>query len=102
MGKKQPKTADKSDIKTKPQTNSIESIRPITKDGWILDKPKHEQTVADYTEKKIWNTMNHSRIVSGTEAPETKDLIFAGEIYVEDPNLIKLPKQSTECPKNIL
>tara|TARA_B110001450_G_C17255335_1_gene333295 strand:+ start:157 stop:279 length:123 start_codon:yes stop_codon:yes gene_type:complete len=36
-----------------------------------------------------YNAVSHGKIVSGTEAPETKDLIFAGEILVEDPNIVK-------------
>ena len=49
-----------------------------------------------------FNPMSHGRIVSGTEAPETKDLIFAGEILEEIPDEQKDNKKSTECPKNIL
>ena len=61
------------------------------------------QTVQPKIEVKLqYNANYHRSIVSGTAPPETKDLIFAGEILVEDPNMVKPVKQVTECPKRIL
>ena len=71
----------------------MESLRPIKIKEFFPEERKLVQTVNPIKKSNMkFNSQNHGRIVSGTEAPETRDLIFAGEVYVEDPNMIKLPK----------
>ena len=71
----------------------MESLRPIKISEFFPEERKLAQTVNPIKNSNMkFNSQNHCRIISGTEAPETRDLIFAGEIYVEDPNMIKLPK----------
>ena len=80
---KEPKTVkSKKEIPKPPVFEEIKS-------NWIPETVKIEQTVQPRKEVKIFNAISHGRIVSGTEAPETKDMIFDGEILVEDPNIVK-------------
>ena len=75
-------------VKTKKQEVK-EPVVEEMKSNWIPEHVKIEQTVQPKKEVKIFNANNHGRIVSGTEAPETKDMIFAGEVLEEDPNMVK-------------
>ena len=102
MGKKA-KSSSKEPKAISPKKQVVkEPVVEEMKSNWIPEHIKIEQTVQPKREVKIFNANNHGRIVSGTEAPETKDMIFAGDVLVEDPNIVKPVKQVTECPKKIL